>query len=365
MIISRAFYREAARATLMIVVALLVVSAFFGLTLLLARAARGDLADRVVLALLGLQTLRQLDLLLPLGVYLGVLLTFSRWYRDNEMTVLSACGVGIWEIVRPVLVFAAILGAVTAVVSFYLTPLTVRQLDIVQAEGERRTDPTQIVAGTFAESAGSRRILYAEQVEAASGVQRGVFAAEPAPGRAGVLVAQWSEPYVDARSGERFVAFHQGRLYDGTPGEAGFEIVDFQTFHTRLERQAAPIPPVRVRGMPTRELWRESTPRARAEWHSRLAKPVLVAVLTVMALVLAYSEARRGRFANLFAAILVYFIYTNLLGFGQALLGKGALPAGVGLWWVHVPFMALAAYFVSRRARHRPLLPQIRGSGNR
>jgi len=35
-----------------------------------------------------------------------ILLTLARWYRDNEMTVLQACGVGIIALVRPVMLLA-------------------------------------------------------------------------------------------------------------------------------------------------------------------------------------------------------------------------------------------------------------------
>jgi lipopolysaccharide export system permease protein len=358
LIIARSFYAEAARTTMMIVVALLVVFLFFGLTGLLARAARGEFADRVVLALLVLQTLKRLDLLLPLAAYLGVLFTFARWYRDSEMVVLGACGVGMREILRPVLVFALTMAALVGFVAFTLTPLAARQAEAVKNLGARSSEPGLVAPGTFTTSPVSRRILYAEEVDAESGRMRNVFGTDLATGREGVVVAGRGEPYREPQTGGRFLALYDGRLYEGTPGTAGFEIVEFGVFHVRLEERAPPSPSLRAQNLPARVLWKDDSHEARVEWHSRLSKPVMVIIMTVLALVLAYTDARRGRFANLFAAIVAYFVYFNLLGFGQALLRKAVVPPELGFWWVHAIFAAATIYFLQRRARNLPLLPR-------
>lgn len=348
---------------MMIVVALLVVFLFFGLTGLLARAARGEFADHVVLALLVLQTLKRLDLLLPLAAYLGVLFTFARWYRDSEMVVLGACGVGMREILRPVLVFAFTMALLVGFVAFTLTPLAARQAEAVKNEGSRSGEAALVAPGTFATSPMSRRILYAEEVDTATGSMRNVFGTDLAPGRQGVVVANRGEPYTDLQGGGRFLALYDGRLYEGTPGTAGFEIVEFGVFHLRLEERAPPSPSLRAQNLRARALWRDDSREARVEWHSRLAKPVMVIIMSVLALVLAYTDARRGRFANLFAAIVAYFVYSNLLGFGQAMLRKGVVPPELGLWWVHGLFAVLTVYFLQRRARNLALLPRFGRAG--
>ncbi|NIO42173.1 MAG: hypothetical protein GTO41_19665, partial [Burkholderiales bacterium] len=55
--------------------------------------------------------------------------------------------------------------------------------------------------------------------------------------------------------------------------------------------------------------------------------------------------------------ILVYFVYTNFLGVGEALLKDGRVPSVLGLWWVHVCAGLMAVYLLARRARNKPLLP--------
>ena len=69
---------------------------------------------------------------------------------------------------------------------------------------------------------------------------------------------------------------------------------------------------------------------------------------------LAHTDARRGRLSNLFAAILVYLIYSNLLGLGQTLLKKDQISPLVGLWWLHVGMVLVAIYLLRQRANNRP-----------
>ena len=149
MIIHRAFYREAALVTLGITAVLVVIVVFQGLSVFLGRAAMGEESKDVVMTLLGLQTLRKLDLLLPLALYFGILLTLSRWYRDSEMTVLAACGIGLTQLLRPVLLFALALAVVVGLGSFFFTLYASRQTDLVKHESARVPEVSRMTQACF------------------------------------------------------------------------------------------------------------------------------------------------------------------------------------------------------------------------
>jgi len=355
MIIYRSFYREAGTTTFGITAVLLVIILFQGLSVYLGRAATGEESRDTVMTLLGLQTLRRLDLLLPLAFYFGVLLTLARWYRDSEMTVLAACGVGLTQLLRPVLVFSLIVATVVVLASFFFTPYAVRQTDIVKNESTRMPEMARMAPGVFTEGQRGRRIFYAARIDERGDMEE-VFLSQLETGRRGVIVARTGHPFVDERTGDKFLALRDGRMYDGEPGEANYRVTRFETFNVRLEPKRLEDPPGTVEGLGNRELLARGDGPAAAEWHWRLAKPVAVFVLALYALVLAHTDARRGRLSNLFAAILVYLIYSNLLGLGQTLLKKGQVPPALGLWWLHAGMALVAVYLLNRRAHNRPLL---------
>lgn len=358
MIIRRAFYRESAQSTLGIVAILVVVFVLFGMTAVLGRTVQGEYAQSIVVRLLAWQTVRRVDLLLPLGFYLGVLLTFSRWYRDSEMTVLAACGIGLPQLLRPVLTLAVLVSLLVAGAAFYLTPLSARAIEFVKAEGGQRPELAGITPGAFTDMAAGGRILYAEEVSP-DGRMEQVFLNNPQKDRPRVVLAAEAHPFVDARTGDRFVALTSGWAYEGVPGQADYRVVHFDTYSVRIEQKPFVAPPTGIEGTPTAVLFRARDRDASAEWHWRLSKPMLVLVLALYAMVLSYTDARRGRLANLFAAILVYFIYSNVLGFGETMIKKGEVPGVIGLWWVHAVMASVAIFLLYQRARNRPLVPRL------
>ena len=59
---------------------------------------------------------------IPLALILGILIGIGRLSRDNEYTVLKACGLSLHQIAAPVLAAALIAFCMTALTSFYLIP---------------------------------------------------------------------------------------------------------------------------------------------------------------------------------------------------------------------------------------------------
>jgi lipopolysaccharide export system permease protein len=49
-------------------------------------------------------------------------------------------------------------------------------------------------------------------------------------------------------------------------------------------------------------------------------------------------------------AIVVYFVYSNLLSAAKVWVEKGELPPSVGVWWVHALMLGLGLYLVYRES---------------
>jgi lipopolysaccharide export system permease protein len=361
MIIYRALTGETLRNTAAITLVLVVLVAFIGMSALLGRAVRGDLAEDIVMKVLGLQTLQRMDLLLTLSLYLGVLVTLSRWYRDSEMTVLGACGVGLTQLVRPMLLLTAAIAVAIAGFSLYFNPWASARMERLKVERQQQREPLNIAPGVFNETSGGSRIFYAERVNR-DGAMENMFISGAQRGRENVTVARSGSPRVDERTGDNFLVLADGTLYEGVPGEAGYRMVKFRTFHIRIEPKLVAAQPARDDEVPSAQLYKRKDAGARAEWHWRIAKPIMAAVLVIFALVLAYTEPRRGRLMNLFSAVLVYFLYSNLLALGQTLIKKGQVPGSAGLWWVHALMLLIGLHLLRQRSGNKPLLalPKLR-----
>lgn len=356
MIIRRAFYREAALTIGAGVALLLLVFVVLGLTKFLGEAALGQYPRDIVFTILSLELIRRMETLIPLATYVGLLMTLGRWYRDSEMTVLAACGVGLAMILRPVAQLALVIALVVAGFSFYLSPITMGMAVRAKAESLSRSDISIVAPGVFTDLRGSGRILYVEKVRANGTLER-IFVNDKQADKQNVVVAQTGRQRIDPDTGERLLVLDHGAAYEGTPGEPDYRVVDFESYTLRLEQPGVVPPTSDINARPTRTLLQSSDTEDRIELQWRLAKPLSVLILAAFAVVLAHTDARRGRVVNLVAAILVYFIYNNLIGIGDTFLRNGRVPIGLGLWWVHLSLAATAAYLLARRVQNRPLLP--------
>jgi len=360
MIISRAFYRESLQTLFAILIVLAFIFLLFGLSWLLGRAVQGKIADTVVLKLLGWQMIARLDLLLPLSFYLGILLTFSRWYRDSEMTVLAACGIGLPQLLRPVLVLATVIAVVAGGLAMFITPKAWRAVAEETNTAGVQLSISGLVPGAFSVSQEDKRVIYIRDFAPDSGDLVDPFILKRKTEGQDVIVARSGYEEANEASGEKFLVLLRGKAYAGVAGQADFRIVDFEKYRLRLEdKPAVPAAKLRSDQLSMIELVPLRTPSARAEWHARIGKPIVVFVVALFAVALSYTDARRGRMANLFAAVLVYLTYSNMLNLGQSLIKKGKVGDWVGLWWVHVLFLAIACYLLWRRSTNQPLLLRL------
>jgi lipopolysaccharide export LptBFGC system permease protein LptF len=60
-------------------------------------------------------------------------------------------------------------------------------------------------------------------------------------------------------------------------------------------------------------------------------------------------------------ALLVYFVYSNILGVTVALIRREAIPPHISLWVVNLAFFLLAIYMFRRRSRNQRLIPGFSG----
>lgn len=362
-IINRSLARELTTTTLAVTLIFVALFMVVSLVKILAKAAAGSFPAKLVFTLLSLQTVEVLSLMLPLAFYLGLLLTLGRWYRDSEMTVLAACGVGLAQLLRPVLTMALAFAAVVGLLSFYLSPIASTLIAQAKHDDSARYEAAAVMPGMFNEISPDSKgegggVYYVENIRP-DGELNQVFVATRHLGRQGVLVAKTGREITDPASGDRFLVLSNGVRYDGQPGQGDYRIIDFERYTIRVELPAPVLRHVPYYAMPSLQLAADLTPGARAEWHWRWSKPIVIVVLTLFALVFSYAHPRQGRYFSMFVAIIAYFIYSNMLGVADAMLKRGRLPEALGLWWVHGLFVLIGAYLFWRRANNRPLWPEL------
>ena len=207
---------------------------FTQLIRLLGESASGMLTEDGVWSLVGFSALTYLPTLLSISLFLSVLLTLTRCYRDSEMVVWFVSGIGLTRWIRPVVSFALPTVLMIALLSFVLAPWANAQIEEIMRRLESRDDVALATPGVFRESKQADRVFFLEQVDQKNKRVGNVFVQSTQNGREGTVVAASGKQEL-AANGDRFLVLSDGRRYEGIPGAADYKIFTFERYAMRIE----------------------------------------------------------------------------------------------------------------------------------
>ena len=348
MIFQRSLVREFSLIAIAVVGVLLALMLTRLLIVMLGKAAVGDFPPEAVIGLIAFGVLTYLPILLGVAVFIAVLLTLTRSYRDSEMTVWFTSGLSIAAWVKPVLQFSVPVAFICALLSLVLSPWSQLQSVEYQRLLEARDDISAVRPGVFQESRSADRVLFVDKLSERDDVVNNIFVQSVQNNRLGVIVAQ--KGFVETEdNGDRFVVLLNGRRYEGTPGALDYRTVDFDRYAIRIEPREAKRGMPSTKAMSTLDLLEERKPEQIAELHWRLALPIAVLTMALFAIPLAFVNPRSGRSWNFILAVLVYVLYNNLLSIFQAWTAQGRVPPWLGLWPVHGTIILILVILFSRQ----------------
>lgn len=344
MIIERYLFREMATTLVAVTTVLFLIFISMWFAKLLGQAAAGDIHVNVVFLLLGLKSIDALALLLPLAFFLAVLLAFGRLYKDSEMVAMLACGVSLLRVTRFVFWFGLGFALFIAVISLYVAPLAKAERHKVQQRLEASIGVEGIAAGQFRELAGGKVVIYAERLSDDGAAMENVFIQGGGKGAENLLVAERARLREEDHGG-RYMVLENGYRYEGTPGQADFRIVHYRQHAIRVaEPETAQRRVVEeTAAMTTASLWASEQPWHKAELQWRLAMPLSAVLMALLAVFLSRTNPRQGRYGKFFLGILVYVIYSNLLGVARTWVERGKVDPMIGIWWVHALLLLIVA----------------------
>lgn len=320
----------------------------------LARAAAERLPRDVMFELMGLKTVEYLTVLVPLAVFFSIVLALGRLYRDSEMTVMAACGIGPVRLYRPVLLLAGLTAAVLAWLAFDVRPVVAYRSHVVKIEAQRDLRANLITANRFRSTPDGSLVFYAREA-GDEGSLEGVFIQRRRGDSVELAIASRGVQRTTADGRARELILYDGRRFVGVPGTTELQIVDFEEHGIPVVLPRADTRPDDPEMVLTADLLVTRKPEDWAELHWRLASPISLMILALLAVPLARSGTRDSRYERLGYAILAYLIYSNLLGVAYSLVAKETVSPTVGFWWVHLPMVAVALLLMAFQSGWRPL----------
>ncbi len=348
MIINRYLFKEIASsflATLLVLTLIIVGNTFVRL---LADASTGNLPVDLIGNLLWFSSLKQLIRLIPVALLIGMMLAFSRLYRDSEMSAMQAAGMTPARFYRAIFSFVLPLTLTLAILVIFLSPWLEKQDSAIRLEIKERPEAAGIPPGEFVSSGSATRnyTALAESIDATHTVMERFFIRARDGNNEIVIWAKSAVLLIDSQSGERVLQIHDGYRYELDP-KGGMTVIRFGEHSIRI--------PLRAAGdnsrLPTAtfaELLKQHDKSAQAEIQWRIAVILSAPLLALLAFPLSHTAPRQGRYSKIALAILIYTVYVSLLSTIKGLVERGSFPVVPGLWWIHLLLLGLSIWLLRK-----------------
>lgn len=374
MIIFRYLLKEVAKTQLAVFFVLMTIFISQKFVTVLGDASEGGIPGRLVMVFIGLKIPDLAGMMLPLSLFLGVLLAYGRIYADSEMTVLHACGVSEWYVVRVTLVLSLITALFTGMFTLYLAPLASEYEYQVKEQLAADSGLSSLISGRFQKTGNQKAVVFIHDKNREDNSFNKVFVAQlPNKDRAETSVINSSLVYaekgqvVEDDSGSQKLILENGMRYQSDASNGQFRAVEFGKYHIQIQDQKVEHKRRKLSALPTSQLLNESQPESRAAIQWRIAFPLACLILTLIAVPLSVVNPRQGKFAKMLPALLLFLGYFLLLTAMRSGIESSAIPSMVGLWPIHVSALILGVSLLlkerSSGRKFKAKLPKFNRSG--
>lgn len=327
---------------------------------LLGQAAAGTIGADIVVGITAFSSITALPIILIVSLFIAILTTISRNYRESEMVVWFASGVSLYDWIRPVLRVAIPVAILIAVLTTVSSPWAYRQIEEYRQRYEQRSDFSKIAMGQFIETNAGRRVFFIEPSENSEHEMGKVFArVTEDPEWFSILMADHANFRTDGEKGERYIDLGPGSRYDMSPKTAQFRVSKFDSGTMRIEDKTggASEDVIRAKAQeqlkarPFEALIEDNNPKSDAQLMWRLSLPWAALNMALLAIPLGSVNPRLGRSGDIIIAALVGLLYMNLLNMMRGWIGSEKVSFLLGFLGINGVIFLLALFLFWYKSR--------------
>jgi lipopolysaccharide export system permease protein len=304
-----------------------------------------------------------LVLTIPMSFLVATLTAFTQLCSDSEVTAMKASRISLYNMIRPVMLFAVAAFTVTAVTSLIIAPesnhaLKVHLFNLVKSRAMVGIEPG-VFSSTF-----DGMVIYVDKMENLDSME-GIFISDERSAKEPyAIVARRGRLIADPESLKVTLAMQQGAIHALPRNEESYSTMAFDSGNLYLDISHALV----QKGPPGRdfdeigslELFRElrsakaegkPTISIESELHKRLSIPFACLLFGLIGAPLGIRRSRSGKSAGIGIALLVFLVYYMVLAAGTNLSDTGKLSPAVAYWLPNALMTAAAGALVFKKGQ--------------
>ena len=309
-----------------------------------------------LMPLVSFNMIRDMPLILTLSLFLAIIITISRLYKNSEAIVMNSLGLGD----KHFIVFIQPLVIASFLIIFFLTiyavPWAKQQKNIIEEETRNASEFSFITEGEFEQFKQGEIVFYTSESKILDTVgaqnMEEIFIYASDNGKPVIVLASEAIKYIDPQSNSIYLRLKDGVRYQGIPSNKNKNILNFDLYDLEIvsgELQKSVAIYSKIEGKSTLELLKQGGLLANAELQWRISQPITVLILSVIGVFLGKASPRSGKGINLLIGVVVFMIYYNSLLIAKSAIELGQINSILGLWVVHFLVILLLILFYKLR----------------
>jgi LPS export ABC transporter permease LptG len=292
----------------------------------------------------------------PLSVLVAVLVTFSLLQASNELTAMKATGISVYRVVVPVLAVALVISAALFLFEQYYLPDANTRQEALRNSIKGKPAQTFLRPERKWIFGQNNTIYYYEHFDPDQNEFAGlsVFQFEPATFQITTRIyatrARWSnevEKWVFEKGWSRTFAgdgVDSYRRFDATTFDQAAEPPVY--FKKEVKQSSEMNYPELARYIADLSQSGFDTVRLRVQLYKKIAYPLIVFVMAVLAVPFSLQAGRRGALTGIAIALGIAILYWMSSGLFEALGNVNQLPAALAAWAPNLLFGIAGGYLM-------------------
>ncbi|MBK1682873.1 LPS export ABC transporter permease LptF [Rhodoferax fermentans] len=313
----------------------------------LGQASRGNFNPSDVTLVMGYTVLAYMPTLLTMSLFIAIIATLSRMYRESEMVIWFCSGKGLSTLLSPLMRFSWPVFALVAALALLVLPWSNQRIENLRDQYEQRGDLDRVEPGQFQESGNGNRVFFVEKTTEGQVTGSNVFIASTERGK---------ETVTSARSGRiellpqgPFLMLSNGQRLESTVGAQNLKVSDFELYGAKISSNVTGYDAITaVDTLTTLELLEKLTPLHLGELSWRLGLMLAAINLVIIGVAISSVNPRANKSANVVLALFTFVVYFNLLKLGQSWIAAGLLSFTSYLLLLHGGVFVMATLWLAK-----------------
>ena len=300
---------------------------------------------------------------IPMGAFLGVMLTYGNFSETNELIAIESAGTSLFRITRPAIVFGIMLTVLGLFMEIEVNPRALNNINIEKRSLFSSKPSSLTEEKVFLSNSDAGFGFYVDEVDNSKaeaskfvlfqrtkeGEYPTVFFAEKARFEAGYMLLKNVEGFNFDKTGDRKVVARYEEQY--LPMSTFFKQEDIEK-KSRSEMNLRELKEAYRQSIAEGEPYEDSV-KYMIKYNERIIGPFASVLLCWLGVLLAVSNKRSGKGISFGISLIVIFVYIGLVSYAKIVVQKNHIDPNIAMWMPNFILLVLCLVLSIKKSRSR------------